>query len=128
MSTFLLFITSPPSSQAALSAIKFAHAAISNHHQISAVFFYGDGVNNANALQAPPSDETNIPHEWQSIALKHNTQLLVCSAAAQRKGVLTPSEADYHGLQGHNLAAPFEIAGLGEYVQLQTQVTQVVQF
>ena len=69
---FSIIVSAPPAScQAAFTAYHFARAAISQEHEIYRVFFYGDGVLNANSLSISPQDETNLSQAWDSF-LKNN--------------------------------------------------------
>ncbi|WAJ70798.1 sulfurtransferase complex subunit TusD [Catenovulum adriaticum] len=129
MTQFILFITAPADNQASFSAYQFASSIIEHKsNQLTAVFFYGDAVQIANQLRTQPSDEFDLTQAWSDLAAKTQTPLLVCSAAAQRRGVLDQSEAEYHGHSQYNLAPNFTIAGLAEYVTLQTKCDKVVQF
>lgn len=129
MTQFILFITSPADNQASFSAYQFATNIIKDKNsQLAAVFFYGDAVQVANKLRTPPSDEFDLTQAWSALAASTQIPLLVCSAAAQRRGVLDESEAEYHGHSQFNLAANFTIAGLAEYVTLQAKCDKVVQF
>ncbi|WP_016955295.1 sulfurtransferase complex subunit TusD [Catenovulum agarivorans] len=127
MAKILLFITSGPETDSGQSALSYAEQAV-KHHSLAGVFFYSDAVYVANKLRTPPSDEINITQGWQTLSQQHAVELIVCSAAAQRRGILDASEADYHGLVGDSLAQHFRIGGLGEYVELQMQADRVVQF
>ena len=127
MASFLLFINSDLDNQSSYSAYRFAMAATKKHN-VKAVFFYGPGVHVANELSTPAGDEFKLTQAWQALAKQNQVELIVCSAAAQRKGILDQAEAEYHGKQSYNLANGFRIGGLAEYAQLQSQVDRVVQF
>ncbi|EWH10385.1 sulfur transfer complex subunit TusD [Catenovulum agarivorans DS-2] len=127
MAKILIFVTSGPETDDGQSALSYARHAL-KHNKLSAVFFYSDAVYVANKLRKPPSDELNFLEGWQSLHKKHGVELIVCSAAAQRRGVLDASEAEYHGISGDSLAEHFRIGGLGEYVELQMYADRVVQF
>lgn len=57
----------PYNHQASDSAYQFAMAALEKGHQIFRVFFYYDGVNNANRLQEPQSDDRNLVKMWSKL-------------------------------------------------------------
>lgn len=107
----------PLSSQSSDSAYRFASAALAGGHQIDRVFFYGDGVLNANSLLSPPSDEQNLFSKWAKLSMQHKLPLIVCIAAAVRRGVLNQEEAKRYDKAQHNLAAPFEVSGLGQLIE-----------
>ena len=106
----------PYTHQAADSAYQFAQAAILGGHSVYRVFFYHDGVYNASALTVPPQDEPNIPERWAQLAQTHSMDLVVCIAAAMRRGMLNEEEADRHGKSNHNLLGTFTLSGLGQLV------------
>ena len=101
------------SSQSGYSAFRFTLAALSAGHEITQVFFYQDGVSQANELNVPLSDEFNPVEEWASLADSHGVRLLVCISAAERRGVIGAEQQSEFGKLSHNLNSKFEIAGLG---------------
>jgi tRNA 2-thiouridine synthesizing protein D len=68
-------------------------------------------------LAAPPQDEFNLQKAWQRLAQDHHLDLVVCIAAALRRGILDESEAKRYDKQSHNLATEFCISGLGQLVE-----------
>ena len=54
---------------------------------------------------------------WSELASQHNLDLVVCVAAAQRRGILDQDEARRHGKDGDNLAPGFRISGLGQLIE-----------
>ncbi len=113
----LAVYAAPYSSQASYSAYKFAMATLEQGHKLHRIFFYQDGVHNATNLAAPPQDEFNLQQAWQLLAKDHNLDLVVCIAAALRRGVLNESEAKRYDKPSHNLAGEFTISGLGQLVE-----------
>ena len=93
----------PFNHQASDSAYQFAKAAIAKGHQVMRVFFYYDGVNNANKLSEPQSDDRNIVKLWGELGKAHNVDLVVCIAAGLRRGI-----------KDQVLAEGFRISGLGQ--------------
>ena len=92
------------------------------------MFFYHDGVNNGTRLMVPPSDDRNIQKRWTELAEKHKLDLVVCIAAAQRRGLLDDSEAKRHGKDASNIAPSFRISGLGQLVEAGIQADRLVVF
>ena len=118
MASFSLAVYGAPNtSQASYSALAFAKAAQHQGHTIVRVFFYGDGIQNANELITPPQDEANLVHQWQQLAQTHSVELIVCIAAALRRGLLDASEAKRYNKAQGNLAQGFIISGLGQLVE-----------
>lgn len=113
----LLVYAAPHSHQAAESAYRFAVAALEQGHRLHRVFFYGDGIHNASALAAPPQDENDLPARWQQLGETHQLDLVVCIAAAVRRGVLDANEAGRYEKPGHNLREGFELSGLGQLAE-----------
>jgi tRNA 2-thiouridine synthesizing protein D len=103
----------PYSSQASQSAYYFCRSAHNEGHHLSQVFFYQDGVHNGSRLSIPPQDEANIIDDWVGLAGDTGVSLVVCIAAAQRRGILDVSEARREELDADNLHPAFTLAGLG---------------
>lgn len=118
----------PYQHQASDTAYQFAKAVLDKGHQIYRVFFYHDGVNNGTRLTVPPQDDRNIINRWSELAAKHNIDLVVCVAAAQRRGILDDSEAKRHGKDASNIAPGFRISGLGQLVEAGIQSDRLVVF
>ncbi|MGR5064479.1 sulfurtransferase complex subunit TusD [Photobacterium sp. DNB22_13_2] len=114
--------------QSARSAYQFAQALLAEGHGLSRVFFYQDGVHNGSALTAPASDEFDLVAAWQQLAQEHGTELQTCVAAALRRGVISPQEAEQNQLAGSNLATGFEQAGLGGLAEAMLTADRVIQF
>src|SRR3989304_1512845 len=87
----------PYTHQAADTAYQFTRAALEKGHEIFRVFFYHDGVHNGTRLTVPPQDERNIVKRWSELAEKYALDMVVCIAAAQRRGVLDANEAQRPG-------------------------------
>lgn len=58
---FALMVTGPAyGTQQASSALQFARALLAAGHELVSVFFYREGVYNANQLTSPASDEFDL--------------------------------------------------------------------
>ena len=108
----------PYTHQAADTAYHFVMAALDKGHAVPRVFFYNDGVNVATRLSVPPQDERHIQKNWTLLAEEHGIDLVVCVAAAQRRGILDGSEAKHLGKDADNLAQGFRISGLGQLIEM----------
>jgi len=124
----ILINEGPYQHQASDSAYQFAKAAIEKGHEIFRVFFYHDGVQNATRLSSPPQDDRNITALWSELAKEHNVDLVVCVAAALRRGILDESEAKRNGKNADNLAEGFRISGLGQLIEAGIQSDRLVVF
>lgn len=118
----------PYTHQASDTAYQFVKAALEKGHEIFRIFFYHDGVNNGTRLTVPPQDERNIVKRWSELAEKHNLDLVVCIAAAQRRGIMDAKEAKRQGKDGDNLAPGFRISGLGQLIETGIQADRLVVF
>ncbi|MBN0987940.1 sulfurtransferase complex subunit TusD [Amphritea pacifica] len=126
---FSIVVTGAPySSQASASALQFCRSVLKLGHRIHRVFFYADGVHSGSALAAPPQDEINIPAEWAALAREHELDLVVCIAAAVRRGVLDENEARRYEKSGHNLSSGFTLSGLGQLAEAGILSDRVVTF
>ena len=107
----------PYTHQASDTAYQFTKAALEKGHKIHRVFFYHDGVNNSTRLTEPPQDDRHIVQRWQKLASEHKIDLVVCVAAALRRGI-----------KDENLAEGFRISGLGQLIESGIQADRLVVF
>jgi len=128
MKLSILVNEGPYQHQAADTAIQFTKAALEKGHDIFRVFFYNDGVNNGTRFAVPPQDDRNITEQWTALAKAHNLDLVVCIAAAQRRGILDENEAKRQGKDGNNIAEGFRISGLGQLIEAGIQSERMVIF
>jgi len=118
----------PYTHQASDSAYQFTKAALEKGHEIYRVFFYHDGVNNGTRLTVPPQDDRHIQKRWTELAEKHKLDLVLCIAAAQRRGLLDEGEAKRNGKDANNIAPGFRISGLGQLIEAGIQADRMVTF
>jgi tRNA 2-thiouridine synthesizing protein D len=107
----------PYQHEASDSAYLFCKAAIAKGHTVGRVFFYHDGVNNSTKYTEPPQDDRHIVNRWAKLAEEHGVDLVVCVAAAMRRGI-----------KDDNLAPGFRISGLGQLVEAGIQSDRLVVF
>ncbi len=107
----------PYQHQSADSAINFTRAVLEKGHEIFRVFFYHDGVNNGTRLAVPPADDRQLQKEWSELAKEHGLDLVICIAAAQRRGIMDENEAKRQGLDADNMIEGFRISGLGQLIE-----------
>lgn len=113
----LLVGEGPYTHQAADSAWQFAAAAVARGHEVTRVFFYHDGVYNSSRLTEPPQDDRHIVNRWSALAADHKVDLVVCVAAALRRGI-----------KDEVLAPGFRISGLGQLVDAGIKADRTVTF
>lgn len=126
---FALMVTGPAyGTQQSSSALQFALALLAGGHSLDSVFFYREGVYNANQLTCPASDEFDMVRAWQRLHEEHGVNLHICVAAALRRGVVDQQEADNQGLMGANLQPGFILSGLGALAESALTCERMVQF
>jgi tRNA 2-thiouridine synthesizing protein D len=113
----ILVSEGPYTHQASDSAWQFCRAAIAKGHEIHRVFFYHDGVYNATKLTEPPQDDRHIVNRWSALKEQHGVDLVVCVAAALRRGI-----------KDEVLAPGFRISGLGQLVDSGIKADRMVVF
>lgn len=118
----------PYTHEAADTAYNFVKAALAAGHEVPRVFFYHDGVNVSTRLSVPPQDERHIQNNWTELAREHGIDLVVCIAAAQRRGILDRNEAERQGKDTDNIAEGFRISGLGQLIEMGIQTDRLVMF
>lgn len=118
----------PYTHQAADTAYHFTKAALEKGHEVYRVFFYHDGVNNGTRFTTPPQDDRHIVNRWTDLAEQYKLDLVLCVAAAQRRGIVDPDEAKRHGKDCDNIAPGFRISGLGQLIEAGIQSDRLVVF
>ncbi len=118
----------PYQHQASDSAYLFTRAALAAGHEVFRIFFYHDGVNNGTRLTVPPQDDRNVVDRWSELAQEHSLDLVLCVAAAQRRGLLDADEAKRHKKDADNIAPGFRISGLGQLIEAAIQSDRLVTF
>ena len=113
----LMVSEGPYTHQASDTAYQFAVAAIAKGHEVQRVFVYPDGVYNATRLTEPPQDDRHIVNRWSALAAEHKVDLVVCVAAALRRGI-----------KEELLAPGFRISGLGQLVDSGIKADRLVVF
>lgn len=118
----------PYTHQASDTAYQFAKSVLAKGHEIFRIFFYHDGVNNGTRLTTPPQDDRNIVARWSKLAEENNLDMVVCVAAAQRRGIVDEGEMKRNGKDATNLAPGFRISGLGQLIEAGIQADRTVVF
>ncbi|MDH3431037.1 MAG: sulfurtransferase complex subunit TusD [Gammaproteobacteria bacterium] len=113
----ILINEGPFTHQASDSAYRFTAAALNRGHEIYRVFFYNDGVYNSNKLSSPQTDDRNLVSLWAKLGKEHGIDLVVCVAAALRRGI-----------KDEVLEDGFRISGLGQLVEAGIQADRLIVF
>lgn len=126
---YCLMVTGPAyGNQRASSALQFAWELLDCGHHIDTVFFYQDGVYNANRLSMPASDEVDLVRSWQSLAQQYQVALYACVAAALRRGVVDAKQAVLCQHNNDNLQPSFQLKSLGRLVKAVLHCDRFIQF
>ena len=111
---FAIALYSPAHAPSSRRALQFAQAVLAGGHEIVRLFFYQDGVHSASSNVVTPQDELDIPTQWRAFVAGNQLDGVVCIAAALRRGVLNEEEAERYSHPAANLAAPWDLSGLGQ--------------
>ena len=76
----------------------------------------------------PPKDDRHIQQAWSELAEQHGIDLVICIAAAQRRGLMDADEAKRQGLDADNIAPGFRISGLGQLIEGGIQSDRTITF
>lgn len=115
---FVLQINEGPyQHQASDTAYQFARAALAKGHEVVRIFFFHDGVANGSRLTTPPQDDRDVVRRWSELAQRHGVDLVICIAAAQRRGVVDAESRQRLDKDADNLAPGFRISGLGQLIE-----------
>lgn len=101
----ILVLEGPYQHEAADSAYHFAQAAQARGHEISGIFLYTDGVNNANGYIKPPG-ERNIATRFSDLAAQ-GIPVVACTACARFRGFRPDMIAEHVRLGGLGALADY---------------------
>ncbi|QJC29179.1 sulfurtransferase complex subunit TusD [Enterobacteriaceae endosymbiont of Plateumaris rustica] len=86
---FSLLVTgSPYSTQNAYSAYFFTNAVIKEKHYVKNIFFYCDGVYNANKYIKLDNYKINLVNCWKNLSDKYHINLYFCISSAIKRGII----------------------------------------
>lgn len=118
MSRFILIVHSDVfASQPSRSAYKFGRSLLNQSHELLGIFFYQQAVLHAHDQLELPEDELNTQSLFQHLQKSHSVRLMVCSTAAEKRGITAT-----------NLAQGFQLTGLAEFASLINEADRLVQF
>ena len=118
----------PYSSEAAATAFNFTKTLLDQGHELYRLFFFGDGVNNANRLAVVAQDEVNLQQRWDQLITTHRLDAVVCVSSAIRRGLLDSQESERYELDAISVYGSSEIAGLGQLIDAVINSDRVVNF
>lgn len=105
----LVVMTGPDNGLGHLRARGFAQALAEQGHHLHRVFFYGDGVR---AAQQETSESQQF---WKTLAESEGSELVLCSASAERYGLTEP-------------VPPFSLLGLGALMEAGFDSDRIISF
>jgi tRNA 2-thiouridine synthesizing protein D len=114
--------------QNASTAFLFCKALVETQNILHSVFFYCDGVLNANNMITPATDEFDLVKAWQKLNKKHKVNLYVCNSAALRRGIIEDEKILNMNVKKGNLAPSFQITGLLELANSIKICDRIIQF
>jgi tRNA 2-thiouridine synthesizing protein D len=94
----IMILEGPYQHQAVDSAYHFIQAARGRGHEITGVFLYTDGVNNANKFISPPG-ERNISAQLDALAAE-GVEIVACTACSKFRGMRPDIKAEHIRLAG----------------------------
>ncbi|CAL4326584.1 sulfurtransferase complex subunit TusD [Buchnera aphidicola] len=128
MNYTILVTGSAYGTQNASTAFLFCQALVKTTHILHSIFFYCDGVSNANSMITPAIDEFNLIKAWQKLNKKYQVNLYVCYSAALRRGILENDNTDHSNIKKGNLALFFQTSGLIELANSINICDRIIQF
>ncbi|MGB0283277.1 MAG: sulfurtransferase complex subunit TusD [Neptuniibacter sp.] len=120
--------SSPFSGQSPATALRFAKSLLEQGHELFRVFFYSEATLTASELISPPQDEVNLNKEWADLAKQHKLDVVVCIAAAVKRGVLDVNEAKRNEKSAANIDPAYELSGLGQLAEAIAVSDRVITF
>lgn len=120
--------SSPFSGQSPATALRFAKSLLEQGHELFRVFFYSEATLTASELISPPQDEVNLNKEWADLAKQHKLDVVVCIAAAVKRGVLDTNEAKRYEKSAANIDPAYELSGLGQLAEAIAVSDRVITF
>ena len=113
---YTICIVNGPTSQAPMTALRFAQAVLKKNHSINKIFFYMDGVYNTSKFITGSQYHKKISQEWQRLIKQYNLSAMVCVSAALKRGITSAEEASLNELSGFSLAGDYEMSGITEWI------------
>lgn len=128
MSVSILILGAPFDSQACYTAYRYTKAALEMNISVERVFFYQSAIHTSSTLSCTPRDEFDLYKAWQELKQAYSLDLVVCIAAAARRGLIDVSEAKRHSKDSSNMSAHFELSGLGQLIEAIATTNKLITF
>ncbi len=124
----IVVYAAPYSAEAAATAFNFTRSVLEQGHDIYRLFFFGDGVHNANRLSVVATDESNLQQQWDQLIRDHELDSVICVSSAVNRGIVDAQEASRHELGAVSAYASSELAGLGQLIDATMNSDRVISF
>jgi tRNA 2-thiouridine synthesizing protein D len=111
----VLVLEGPYQHEAADTAYHFVKAALARGHEITGIFLYTDGVNNANGYIKPPG-ERNISERFSELGAQ-SIDIVACTACAR-----------FRGFRRDMVAENVRLSGLGSLSEYMKEADRFVTF
>ncbi len=118
----------PYSNEASASALNFSQAVINQGHSIYRLFFFSDGVHNANRFVVTPQDEINLQDEWEELIQEYSIDSIVCVTSGLKRGIINEGEAKRHKLDVSSIKPNSELSGLGQLIDAYSNSNRIISF
>jgi tRNA 2-thiouridine synthesizing protein D len=124
----LLVLSSPASGQGAMTAARFARAALKRGHGVYRVFFLDVGTASGSQAAVFPQDEADRLAPWVELAERDGVELILCIASALKYGMLDETEAARHDKAAATVHPAFTLSGLGQLVDAGNNADRLITF
>ena len=124
----IVIYAAPYSSEAAATALRFTKTLLDQGHELYRLFFFGDGVHNANRLSVVAQDDKNIQQAWDELIKTRGLDSVICVSSAIKRGIVDETESQRYELNAVSAYDSSEIAGLGQLVDATLHSDRVVNF
>lgn len=124
----IVVYAAPYSSEAASTAYNFTKALLDEGHEVYRLFFFSDGVQNANRLAITPQDEINLQAQWDSLISSNELDSVVCVSSAIKRGIINQQESERYELDAISIMDSSDIAGLGQLIDASIHSDRIVNF
>lgn len=124
----ILITSSPYSCENSISAFLFSKALIERKHQLVSVFFYSEGVFNANKTADINNDCTILTESWKRLSVDFNIKLYICIEAAFQRGMILKKNLKREKVFKEMINSEFKLVGLLTFVKSVELCDRILQF
>ncbi|WP_343189050.1 sulfurtransferase complex subunit TusD [Buchnera aphidicola (Chaitoregma tattakana)] len=126
---YTILVTGPIyGTQNSISSFLFVKSLIKKKHIVRSIFFYADGVYNANIMSSPNYNEIDLLKFWKKISIENNIILKLCIGSSIKRGLIIKNLVKKKGILTRNVDENFKSMGLLELSKDIILSDRVVQF